>query len=64
MINDDGWCEDVWYFADNMDVCDPDVKSRNMPDFYSELAVELHLTLLPRLENLIDTRVRITKQKH
>ena len=55
MMHDDGQCEHVWHFVDNMDVCDPNMKSTNMNKIDVELAVELNHTLLVMLEQLTDT---------
>ena len=64
MLRDDDWCKEVWRFVDHADAYYPDVKWRDTTLAEMELAVELTLSLLVRLERSIESRVQIAKKNH
>ena len=62
LLLDSKWRSNTWKFIDSNNLMNPDVKNRDATKTDADLAAELHVLSMMRLENLIEKRVKITKK--
>ena len=54
LLLDSKWRSSTWKFADSNNLMIPGIKNREITETDADLAVELHILFMIRLENLIE----------